>query len=243
MAGSIGRRIGGTLANQVAAGNVYNPYTGQMAPGGVQGARFGFGAAQQLGGPVGSLIGGIGNWLFTRNNPQAQAFDAGIRGWKGITQQFSQNQRGLGQWLQQQGRQGYHPNYAAPSTTGLMRSTGGISGLSFGPPQMGGYSGGAPSGPVGGVERGQFTPDARVSVPDADVGPIGMGPLTLNAGNGRSAPAGQMGGGMSGGTFTRGQADALTGDAARDYYAAMRMGSLFGVRQAGGDIRGNLYEK
>lgn len=57
------------------------------------------------------------------------------------------------------------------------------------------------------------------------------------------APSGQMGGGMSGGTFARGQADALTGDAARDYYAAMRMGSLFGVRQAGGNIRGHLYEK
>lgn len=131
----------------------------------------------------------------------------------------------------------------------------GVGPLSIGRPQLNGttapslvnqlnaYRGsqgsGAPAGPVGAVQRQPIAgPDTTVSVPDVNVGPIGINRqnMVINGPNGPASPAprGMMGGGASGGTFTRGGTDAgvITGDAAREMFAGMRMGGLFGHRQS-----------
>src|SRR5688572_25856867 len=92
-----GRLVGG-LANLFAGGGkVYNQYTGQYAPASVRTARFVSGGLNAIGGPA-----SIGGQIYSRMNNRtnaAQAWDAGLTGWKGIDKQLSQrpeaNQLGL----------------------------------------------------------------------------------------------------------------------------------------------------
>lgn len=67
--------VGGSAANSFASGNVYNHWRGTYAPGNVTGTRMGIGAAQQFGGPIGSLAGWLANKIYSSRNPDAQRFD------------------------------------------------------------------------------------------------------------------------------------------------------------------------
>lgn len=108
-----GRNLLGAASNNLAAGPIYNPYTKQFAPGGIRGVRIGLGVAQQAGGPVGGIAGMLGNWLYTRNSPQAQAWDAGVRGGKGLLAQFAQSQQDLHDWAS--GQRPQVDNVGAPN--------------------------------------------------------------------------------------------------------------------------------
>lgn len=235
-------RFWGGLQNLVASGNVYNKYRDTYAPRNVRAVRTISGLASNLvPGPTGAIGGLVGGMVADRMNG-AQAFDSQLQMDKGYSP--------IGLVLPQYTANGvtgqtynYGPTMRGVSSVPGGQPSGGIAGmLQAGRPQ-GGYTNFTPTG---GVQRQQFTPDASLDVQDVRPDSIGIdrGNMVINSGaRGGYAPRGQMGGGMSGGTFNRGQADGISGDAAREHYDGMRMGSLFGFRQSGGDIRGNLYEK
>lgn len=229
------RRFFAELADAFIPGNAYNYQLGRWNRNTATVGGIGAVADQLI--PGGSRLTG----MLARRGVFGGNLQAGLRyesARDAMTPGYMQTRGQLGQWLSQ------NNGYQAPNITGTIAGPQGLAGmLAPGRPQ-GGYTNFTPTGPVGGVQRQQFTPDSSLDVRDVDVGPIGISRsnMAIN-GSGRSAPAGQMGGGASGGTFARGQADVLTGDAARGYYDSMRMGSLFGFRQTGGNIRGHLYEK
>lgn len=71
-------RIGGGVQNAVARGSVYNPTTGQYAPGGLRWQRMVQGGLSRIGGPQGALASLI--WgKFTDRSPEAQRFDRGLQ--------------------------------------------------------------------------------------------------------------------------------------------------------------------
>lgn len=192
-----GRKVGGSLANQFSAGKVYNPYTREFAPGGVTGVRMGLGAAGQVGGPIGGIAGMLGNWLYTRNNPQAQAFDAGIRGWKGITDQFGETSQGISDYLHNQ-----------PLNLSLTPQ------VSYGGQLASSYTPSVPTMP-------------QVTATDNAGSWQGLNPFQQGRGLNyatASASAPQMSGGGARGMFSKG---GITGDAARAMFAGMSDASRF----------------
>lgn len=238
-------RFWGGLQNLIATGRVYNPYRNTYAPSNVRTLRTVSGVVGNVvPGPAGAVGGLVGGAIADRL-PGAEQFDRQYAADRGTWPSWQAVREGAANYLQN-GAAPTQPSYNAPTNGQVLASTGGIAGmLQAGRPQ-GGYTNFVPTGSVGAPERSTFTPDSRVQVSDVDVGPIGIDRrnMVINTGGASNAPRGQMGGGASGGTFTRGGTDAsvLTGDAARDFYDSMRMGSMFGVRQTGGNIYGNRYE-
>lgn len=225
------RNMGGTAANQVAAGNVYNPYRGTYAPGGVTGTRMGIGAAQQLGGPIGTIGGLIANWIYSRKNADAKTFDAGMRRDQAMGgHDFIQQTRDFNQGLMNQYgnpqrpvTQGYVPD-ASFNPGSLFRPS--IPNISYGPS----YGGQNP----GGVTRQTFAvPQPGAQVSDLkDIASLGQVTVNGPAGNATGNWATQAMGGLSqGGGIGHGWTG-VSGDAARSMFDGMSRGASSAIAQA-----------
>lgn len=248
---NLGRDVGGALANSLAQGRVYNSWRNTYAPGTVTGVRAALGVANQMGGPVGSLVGWLGNKLFTRNNAQAQAFDR---------QGFFDDMIGPQAWAQRQHlltglQQGGAPqNYSAPANSAFVgrigmnpQINGGIAGLLQGgvqggfQPSVRDWQSGVFSQNVQGAQNRMAGREAAAM--QAIQNRINGVPIAGGHVGGRGS--GQLSGGAKSnfgfGGWDSAEAREAAIEAVGDALRESRNGTP-NSRQTGGNIRGHLYE-
>ena len=210
-------RFGGAVANQFAAGNVYNKYRDSYSP--ITGLRMGLGAAEQFGGPVGGLTGIIGNWLASRKPGPAMAWDV---------------QRGMDYRAGAPVDIRQHFDAGVPDANWTPQTM---------QPHMGGtMSGPAPMSLASMVNRQQFdNGPMQTQVNDVNWAPHAMAVNSFRGANGQMVGGGGSPGGLAAG-IGRGGADSISGAAAHDYMEAAKLASLGSVqRQQGTDVYGHRY--